>query len=131
MNRGLQYANYVGVLSLAVLCVLQWQTNRRVNLEANRLEKIRIEQAAQIEDLSKKVGGTTQDLEDFRGQVVQANERLKTAETSLRKIERQEQQLSAENDQLKSAITNWSAAVNLRDERLKQANETLRDLEKK
>ena len=53
MNRSLQYANLLVVAALAVLCVMQWNANRRVNLEAGALEKTRIEQAAQIEQQEK------------------------------------------------------------------------------
>jgi len=128
MNRSLQYINSIGVLALAVLCVFQWQANRRFNMEANRLEKIRIEQAAQIQDQSQKLKGYTDDLESFRGQLTRAN--VNAGETEKKQIaaERQLQQLKLESEQLKASVTNWAEAVAARDERLKEANQRIVDL---
>ena len=48
MNRMLQWVNFLGVLVLAGLCVVQWKVNRRLNLETADLERVRIAQDAKV-----------------------------------------------------------------------------------
>jgi len=128
MNRSLQYANLLGVAALAVLCVMQWNANRRVNLEAGALEKTRIEQAAQIEQQEKNIKGQAADLDNFREQLALGSAALKEADAKLAKAGREIGHLEAEREQLKASVTNWAAAVTLRDERLKEAGERLQQL---
>lgn len=128
MNRKLQLFNTIGVLALAVLCIVQWRANRTYNLEVNRLEQVRIDHEAQVEDLSKKLKGYTEDLESFRQQIARTTESSRDVDKKLSAAERQVAQLASENEQLKTSVTNWTAAVTLRDDRLKEANARLQTL---
>lgn len=128
MNRFLQYANLIGVAALAVLCVFQWSLNRRVNLEASALEKTRLELTAKVAEHEKTIKGQTADLDTFREQLTLATSSLKETETKLSKSGREIGQLESEREQLKASVTNWAAAVTARDERIKEANDRLKQL---
>ncbi len=128
MNRALTILNTIGVLALATLCVFQWQTNRRVNLEAAALEKTRQEQAVKIAEQEKSLKGFAADLETFREQLLRANAASKESGTRLYDLEKQVRQLTAERDALKANMEKWSVAVTERDETIKLANEQIKSL---
>jgi chromosome segregation ATPase len=128
MNRRLQYLNLFGVLALAGLCVFQWRMNRQLNLETNRLEKTRIEQTAQIEEQSKKLKGTTDDLETFREQLTRANLSLKEQTDKSAASETQIEILTLERDELKKSLAKWTNAVAERDRQLKESNTQIQKL---
>jgi len=128
MNRLLQYFNLCGVVALAILCIVQWRSNRQVNLEAFGLTKIRLEQQEKISAQEKSLKGCTQDLDSFREQLTRASSTLKEIENKLATAERDNRQLSAERDQLKTNVANWTAAAAARDEQLKIANTELQKL---
>jgi chromosome segregation ATPase len=128
MNRFLQYANLIGVAALAVLCVIQWSANRRVNLEASALEKTRLDLTAKVAEHEKTIKGQAADLDTFREQLTLATTSLKETENKLTKAGREIARLEAEREQLKASVTNWAAAVTARDERIKEANDRLKQL---
>ncbi len=128
MNRFLQYANLIGVTALAILCVIQWSANRRVNLEANALEKTRLDLTAKVTEHEKTIKGQAADLDTFREQLTLATTSLKETETKLTRAGREIVQLEGEREQLKIRVTNWAAAVTARDERIKEANDRLKQL---
>lgn len=127
MNR-LHYVNLVGVLVLATLCVAQWQHDRRLNLEVNRLEKTRLDQAGKLAEEEKVVRGLKEDMAQLKGQFTQTQTELNDTREKLRAAERETRQLTVERDQLKTSVTNWTAAVAVRDERLKEASSQIRKL---
>ena len=120
--------NLLGALALAVLCVAQWQRDRRLNLEINRLEKIHFEQAAGMTEQETIIRGTTADFAQFKEQFARAQTDLVEARQKLHAAERDTRQLAAERDQLKTSVTNWATAVTARDERLKDAGVQIRRL---
>ena len=63
MKRALMWINLVGVTALAVLCVVQWQRDRRLNLEINRLEKQHYAQQERIAEQEKTAGLWDESLE--------------------------------------------------------------------
>lgn len=128
MNRRLQYANLAGVLALAILCVVQWQRDRGLNLERNRLEKARIEDAAVIRDREKTVRGLTSDLALFKEQISTTRSELGETLDRLRQVESDNTNLATERDQLKESLTNWMAAVSIRDQRINEANQRIQGL---
>ena len=70
MNRSLQYINLIGVIALAILCVVQWKTNRR--RLSSRLERT-INHVELIVESAKHHG---HDIEAFaRGLVSRGNGR--------------------------------------------------------
>jgi len=128
MSRRLAALNLVGVLALAVLCVFQWRMNRTLNLDINTLEKSGQVQAARISEQEKNLQGLSADLENFRGQLTRAHAELRDTSGKLQTSEHEAAQLGVERDQLKESIVNWTAAVQVRDERIGEANDRIREI---
>jgi chromosome segregation ATPase len=108
--------------------VAQWQRDRRLNLDVNQLEKTRIEQSVRLAGLEQTVAGLNADLLVLKGQFAQTKTTLEETRQKLHTAERETVQLASERDQLKVSVTNWAAAVAVRDERLKEANSHIRRL---
>ena len=125
--KHLRWINLFGVLVLASLCVVQWQRDRRLNLEINRLERERQVQQEKISEQEKSASGLNADLARFKDQFKQAHAQVNEARTAIRKLEEENSQLVRDREQLKVNVTNWAAAVAARDESLRQANEQARD----
>jgi methyl-accepting chemotaxis protein len=125
--KRLTWVNLFGALALAGLCVLQWQRNRQLNLEFNRLEKMRLAQEERISEQRKAASGLAADLASFKEQFQRAHADATETRASLRKTEQENTQLARERDQLKASVTNWAAAVTARDESLRDLNERLRE----
>jgi hypothetical protein len=121
MNKLLEKVNLIGVLALAVLCVAQWKINRATNLELHSAQKKHQEQASTIEENKKTIAGNLADLESFRVQLTSVTKSEKELSAKNRDLELKERDLTLENEALKSAITNWAAAVETRDQQLRQA----------
>jgi chromosome segregation ATPase len=130
MNRWMQFINFLGVLLLAALCIAQWQVNRRMNLQVIELDRANQAQRVAIGEREKTIQGQAADLDGFREQLTLAHTTLKERETRLALMEREVRQLSLERDQLRVSVTNWAAAISVRDEKLKMANEDLQKLAK-
>jgi chromosome segregation ATPase len=128
MNTFMQYLNFAGVLALTGLCLVQWRANRSVNLEANALEKTRLEQAAIIEEQGKRVEGLEADLETFREHLASTSRGWNEAKSNLARVEFEARQLTNEREQLKVSVTNWANAVAARDTQLKEVAEQLKTL---
>lgn len=126
MNRVLTWFNLVGVLALALLCVLQWRANRHLNLEWIQGERHRQEQAAALEQQATTAADQASDLAGLRDHLARATKERQDAHTQLALVERQFGQALAKTDQLQAALTNWTAAVAARDARLKEATEQWR-----
>ena len=109
--KKLQWVNLVGVLALAVLCIAQWQRDRRMNLELRALEKARHAQDEKIAEQEKNARGLSEDLSHFKQKFQDANTDLSAARESLRTLTKEKTQLANERDQLKTSVTNWAAAV--------------------
>jgi chromosome segregation ATPase len=122
MSRRWQYLNFLGVLVLTALCVIQWQRDRRLNLELSRLEKVRQEHELKIAEQEKTARGLTSDLEQFKEQFKLTQADLTETRQRLQAAERENSQLLGERDQLKESITNWAKAVAERDESIQAAN---------
>ncbi|HEY4245322.1 MAG TPA: hypothetical protein VGM64_00635 [Lacunisphaera sp.] len=127
MSRTLTWLNLAGVVALALLCVFQWRTNRTLNLDVNALEKNRQLQVIKIGEQEMNIQGLSADLENFRTQLTRAQGELRDTSAKLSTGERDHAQLSAERDQLKDNIEKWTAAVRLRDQRIAEANDRIRD----
>ncbi|MHB1308304.1 MAG: hypothetical protein ACYDC1_00165 [Limisphaerales bacterium] len=121
MNRFLWAFNLVGVIALTVLCVLQWRANRQVQLETIALHRAHLEQEARLSDQERTLGGQAEDLEQLRGQLSRTLNSLKVAESNRLTAESDLHQTLAERDQLRSGLSNWTAAVTIRDQRLQEA----------
>ncbi len=128
MNGQLKYLNLFGMLALATLCVAQWQRDRRLNLEVSRLDQVRLEQAAKIDDQANTLRGLNEDLGQLKTSLAREQSLRSDAEQKQRSLEDANEQLASERDQLKAAITNWANAVALRDERMKEANGRIEQL---
>ena len=128
MNRFLHLFNLLGVLILAVLCVIQWQVNSRVNQRANDLETIRRSQATQLEEDDRTIKGQAADLDEFRQRLSLAESQLKDLESKLNQTTLERNQLADERDQLKSALSKWMTAVTERDAAIKKAGTQIQQL---
>ena len=135
MNRALQVLNFLGVVALALLCGVQWRINRRLNLEVDRLERIRLEQVSQLTERDSTIKGYVVDLDDFRTRLTLAESQLKDLDEKLRVMTRERNQmatevgtLAAQRDQLKASLAQWRAAVAERDAALKLSGEQLHKL---
>ncbi len=131
MNRTLQYANLIGVVLLTCLCVVQWQRDRRLHLDLNRVEKIRIEQEEKISEQEKAMQGLTRDLALFKDQFTETHSNLLAARKTSENRELDLTRVISERDQLRTSITNWKQAVTLRDERLGEMEKQLRSVTEK
>jgi chromosome segregation ATPase len=114
MNRVMQWINFLGVLAVALLCVVQWSVNRRLNLETADLERKQIALNAKVDEQSKTIRDQAADLEEFRTRVQLSEQALADAETKLRA-------LHAERDRLESSRSLYASAVTQRDTVIKKA----------
>jgi len=128
MNGGLKYLNLLGVVMLVVLCVVQWQRDRHLNLNVSRLDQIRTEQTTQINDQATALKGLNEDLGQLKTSLVAEQSLRQRVEQKAASVESANEQLVLERDQLKEAITNWSEAVVVRDQAMKQANARIEQL---
>jgi chromosome segregation ATPase len=128
MNDQLKYANLFGVLALAALCVCQWTHDRRLNLQVKRLDQIRLEQAAKIDQQASQLNGLNEDLGQLKTSLATERSLRSQVEQKLETAQATSQQLTLERDQFKGAISNWANAVALRDERMKEANARIEEL---
>jgi chromosome segregation ATPase len=126
--KALPWVNLFGVLAVAGLCIFQWQNNRQLNLDLNQLEKIRLDQAAKIAQQEQDIHGLETDLAHFKEDLTKTQGELSDTRKKLHVAERDVQQLTAERDQLKASISNWIAAVEVRDKRLVEANAKINEL---
>lgn len=125
--KRLHLVNLIGVLLVAGLCVVQWQANRRLNLELNRLDRLNQEQADQLLRQADSAKGISADLESFRAQFIRADAEAKEHARKLATVERLVQQLERERDQLKTSVTNWAKAVADRDARFEAETARLQE----
>ena len=128
MNNSLKYLNLFGVLALAALCIAQWQRDRGLNLEIGHLDQMRLQQAAKIDEQANLLKGLNEDLGQLKISLATEQSLRSQVEQKVVFAESANQQLVLERDQLKAAITNWSNAVSLRDERMKEANTRIEQL---
>jgi septal ring factor EnvC (AmiA/AmiB activator) len=120
--------NLLGVLVLAVLCVIQWQVNSRVNQRADKLDATRIEQAEKLDDDDRTIKGQAIDLEEFRQRITLAETQLKDNEVKLNQMTFERNQLSQQRDQYKFALSKWIAAVGERDAAIRKASVEIQNL---
>ena len=127
MKRAITWINLAGAVVLAILCVVQWQRDRKLNLEINRLQKEHYAQQQKISEQEKTADGLKGDLARFKEQFTETHTEANEARSTLRKIQQENAQLANERDQLKASVTNWSRAVTERDQSLHELNERLRE----
>ncbi len=128
MNGQLKYLNLVGVVALACLCVTQWLHDRRLNLEIKRLDQVRLEQSAKIDEQANRLKGLNEDLDQLKTSLAAERDLRSQIEEKLETADAANEKLALERDQLKGAISNWANAVALRDERMKEANTRIEEL---
>jgi chromosome segregation ATPase len=126
--KRLHHFNLLGVLALALLCVAQWQRDRQLNLEVNRLERVRLEQTSKLEEQEKTIRGLDDDLTQFKEHFARSERELNEAHLKTRAAERAVRLLTVERDQLSISVTNWINAVSARDDRLKETKAQIQRL---
>jgi chromosome segregation ATPase len=135
MTRTLQILNLLGILALVVLCIFQWQANRRLNLQYIDLEKTRNKLTAQTTQLQSNLDGATADLNDFRARIAagqsaakKSDDKLAAAATQIQTLTAQQHQLQSAADSFKSTIDKWTATVAARDQTFRQAQSQVQTL---
>ena len=123
MNRALTIVNFIGVLALAGLCVVQWRANDRLGLRGDDLERTRQEQAARIVEQEKTLKGNAADLDDFRRKLEHAEADAKDAQRKLALADARMKQMEADRDRNKAALEKWVAAVSQRDQALRRIDQ--------
>jgi uncharacterized coiled-coil DUF342 family protein len=121
----LGFLNLAGVVLLAALCGVQWGVNRRVTLEAIRLEKTRQEQVQKIEEQASAIKGYLADLDELRGRLERSEMSLQQTESKLKAMTADRDRAIAQRDQYAADLAKWTAAVKERDEALKKASEQI------
>jgi chromosome segregation ATPase len=121
MNRFLSVFNFAGVLLLAVLCVLQWEKNRSVELKLIGVEEVRDAQLSEIDAQGKAIKETMADLEEFRGRLMAAGISIQDAAAKAQADGAQIKVLQRQNETLKASLHEWTNAVESRDEAIKKA----------
>ncbi|HUJ11849.1 MAG TPA: hypothetical protein VL171_17705 [Verrucomicrobiae bacterium] len=128
MKDRLIYVNLFGVMVLAALCVCQWVHDRRLNLQIEYLDQVRLAQSAKIEDQASQLKGASEDLNQLKTSLAAERDLRSLAERKRISSDAADKQLTQERDQLKAAISNWANAVTLRDNRMKEANAKIEQL---
>jgi len=126
--KALHVFNFIGVLALAALCVLQWRDNRALNHEVIRLEEARIASEQTLREQRLAITGLTEDRDEFRERFKAATVEAAKTRQDLQDREQQVEQLTAEREQLRESVTNWAAAVKQRDTLISNANERIRTM---
>jgi chromosome segregation ATPase len=130
MNRIFVVFNFIGVLTLAILCTLQWQANSGLNDRADRLEATRAQQARKLAEDDQTLNGQAADLQEFRQRLVFAESELKASESKLEHMTIERNQLDDQLDQYKAALSKWRVAVTERDAVLSKAAAEIQSLVK-
>ena len=128
MSRTFQFVNLFGVLLLVAVCAIQWQRDRRLNLDLIQHEKMRQAQEQKLAEQERNIRGLTADLASFKEQFMRTHTELAESRNQLNETERIARQMTTERDQLQSSITNWSRAVAERDSKIKEANARIGEL---
>jgi chromosome segregation ATPase len=119
MKRFFDVFNLLGIGALAWLCVAQWTTNGQLSRENDRLETIRLQQAATIETQRQTIAGQAEDLDEFRSRLATAETQLKDLTLQLEKVTAEKNQAITDRDRLKATLDQWVAAVKQRDDLIK------------
>jgi chromosome segregation ATPase len=120
MNRTLPLLNLVGVLCLVVLSAFQWGAHRRTQGEATHAEAERVLLSAKFQEQARAMTGLASDLEGFREQYRAASQLARECELKTRDRDREMARLTLDCAQLRESLTNWMAAVAIRDDRLSE-----------
>lgn len=123
--RILSFINLAGLLAVGVLCAAQWQGNRQLNQEIQRLEALRIDQASKLDERDKTISGQAQDLKLLGERLTELTDELKTAEGELRLERAQSSDRARQIEELKENVSMWADAVAVRDERIESDREQI------
>lgn len=126
--KALHLFNTIAILVLAGLCVAQWQSDQKLGGEITALTAKRREQETLITDQTSQLERLRSEFGAMQAKLSTNNARLEKTETDLIDARKQVRLLTMERDQLKDTVTNWMAAVTVRDERIKEGNAQIRKL---
>ncbi len=128
MNRILIAFNFLGIVSLAVLCALQWHVNSQVTARADGLADTVDLQRNKLDDDSKTIKMYTADLEDFRQRLDLSEKQLKDLDEKLAKETAERNQIAGDRDNYKSSMEKWKTASDDRDKVINQAKDEIQKL---
>lgn len=125
MNRFLSLFNLFGVVLLSVICGIQWETNRRLQLERLAQTKTQGELVAKIEEQASQIRDTNADRDRFREQLGKASGTRKELGDELAALRNERAAWLMERNTLRSNIVAWTDAVAARDARIQEVNQAL------
>ena len=111
MSRWIQILNIIGVLALAILCILQRRTNSRYARANDRLNETSYNQANKIADQDKTIKDDEANLDDLRRRLTESSLKLNDTQAKLAGVSAERDQVTAQRDQLKAEMDKWVAAV--------------------
>lgn len=121
MSRFLHLFNLLGVLALSALCLMQWWTNRELNLKLIHSEQVCIDHSRKLLELEKTCAGQGSDLESLQTHLARLRDELHQTAGQLDSAQRDLALANAEREPLKSSLTNWATAVEARDKQLAES----------
>lgn len=121
MNRLVTYFNFLGIVALAILCMIQWEADSRLNSQLNATNRIRLEQAGRLNEQDATLEQNSTDLADLR-------QRLALAESDLKDNGQKLDAANERRDQLKSELDKSVAACTTRDQEIGQASDEIKKL---
>ncbi len=126
--KRLHWINALGVLLLAVLCLLQWSENRslKLQLEAGQAEKLRRGEILVRLETEKKA--LTEDLDSFRSQLGASSRSGTETKQKLRQIEDEKSRLADTLQDLRQQVKTWQTASSERDARIAAMNKNVTEL---
>lgn len=113
----LTWINGVGVIALAVLCVAQWADSRRIRTELDGALSDRDAIAGELATARQSVEDQASDIDRFRETINDLRARLEKAEAG-----------AASGEGMDQALDEWKRAVEERDARLAEYEQTLNQL---
>ena len=124
----LRWLNLLGVLILAGLCVTQWFRMRDQDREIDSRKRAADVLEARLAEQDRRLEATLADLESMKSQAIRQLAIDAADRRTLEESQRNLQQATYERDQLRSAVSNWTAAVSARDLNLQQMDRAVRNL---
>src|ERR1700683_1420204 len=121
MNRLVTYFNFLGIVALAILCMIQWDANSRIYSQPHVTNRIRLEQAAKLNEQDATLNQNSTDLADLR-------QRLSLAASDLKDVSEKLDAANQKRDQLKSEVDKTVAACTARDQEIGQASDEIKKL---
>jgi chromosome segregation ATPase len=118
--------NFVLLLAIGAVCLLQWNVENDARARINALQRSNADHQNKIAELDENLKGANEDLDRFRGQVSELkalNDKqtvdIRGQKADLFRLEEARAQLAKQTESLRKALDSYKAAVESRDENIK------------